>query len=397
MRDAVIVAAVRTAVGKAPKGSLKDTRPDDLAAIVIKEAVKRAGIDPAEVDDVIMGCAFPEGVQGMNVARVALLKAGLPTSVPGMTINRFCSSGLQAIAIAAEKIMCGYADVVVAGGTESMSMVPMGGLSQPANSEVMDTMPQVYLGMGLTAEEVARRWNISREEQDEFAYQSHMKAARAIEDGKFEAEIVPVKTRVLKALPNGRTQEVEIEFKVDEGVRPDTTIEALAKLKPAFAPPGKGTVTAGNSSQMSDGAAAVVVMSDKKAAELGIKPMAVFRGYAVAGVDPEIMGIGPTVAVPKLLKLTGKRMEDIDLIELNEAFAAQSLACIKILGWQDIMDKINVNGGAIALGHPLGCTGAKLTTQIIYELRRRGGGLGLVTMCIGGGQGAAGLFEVLAE
>ena len=397
MRDAVIVAAVRTAVGKAPRGSLKDTRPDDLAAIVIKEAVKRAGIDPALVDDVIMGCAFPEGVQGMNVARVALLKAGLPTSVPGMTINRFCSSGLQAIAIAAEKIMCGYADVVVAGGTESMSMVPMGGLSQPANSEMLDTMPAVYLGMGLTAEEVARRWNISREEQDEFAYNSHMKAAKAIREGKFEAEIVPVKTRVLKTLPNGRTQEVEIEFKVDEGVRPDTTIEGLAKLKPAFTPPGKGTVTAGNSSQMSDGAAAVVVMSDKKAAELGLKPMAVFRGYAVGAVDPEIMGIGPTVAVPKLLKLTGKKIEDIDLIELNEAFAAQSLACIKILGWQDIMDKINVNGGAIALGHPLGCTGAKLTTQIIYELRRRGGGLGLVTMCIGGGQGAAGLFEVLPE
>ena len=397
MRDAVIVAAVRTAVGKAPKGSLKDTRPDDLAAIVIKEAVRRAGIDPAEVDDVIMGCAFPEGVQGMNVARVALLKAGLPTSVPGMTINRFCSSGLQAIAIAAEKIMCGYADIVVAGGTESMSMVPMGGLSQPANSEMMDTMPGVYLGMGLTAEEVARRWNISREEQDEFAYQSHMKAAKAIREGKFEAEIVPVKTRVLRTLPNGRTQEVEIEFKVDEGVRPDTTLEGLAKLKPAFTPPGKGTVTAGNSSQMSDGAAAVVVMSDKKAAELGLKPMAVFRGYAVGAVDPEIMGIGPTVAVPKLLKLTGKKMEDIDLIELNEAFAAQSLACIKILGWQDIMDKINVNGGAIALGHPLGCTGAKLTTQIIYELKRRGGGFGLVTMCIGGGQGAAGLFEVLGD
>ncbi len=397
MRDAVIVAAVRTAVGKAPKGSLKDTRPDDLAAIVIKEAVRRAGIDPAEVDDVIMGCAFPEGVQGMNVARVALLKAGLPTSVPGMTINRFCSSGLQAIAIAAEKIMCGYADIVVAGGTESMSMVPMGGLSQPANSEMLDTMPGVYLGMGLTAEEVARRWNISREEQDEFAYQSHMKAAKAIREGKFEAEIVPVKTRVLRTLPNGRTQEVEIEFKVDEGVRPDTTLEGLAKLKPAFTPPGKGTVTAGNSSQMSDGAAAVVVMSDKKAAELGLKPMAVFRGYAVGAVDPEIMGIGPTVAVPKLLKLTGKKIEDIDLIELNEAFAAQSLACIKILGWQDIMDKINVNGGAIALGHPLGCTGAKLTTQIIYELKRRGGGFGLVTMCIGGGQGAAGLFEVLGD
>lgn len=278
-----------------------------------------------------------------------------------------------------------------------MSMVPMGGLSQPANSEMMDTMPGVYLGMGLTAEKVAQKYNISREEQDEFAYHSHMKAAKAIKEGKFEAEIVPVKTRVLKQLPNGRTQEVEIEFKVDEGVRPDTTIEGLAKLKPAFMPPGKGTVTAGNSSQMSDGAAAVVVMSDKKAAELGLKPMAVFRGYAVGAVDPEVMGIGPTVAVPKLLKLTGKKIEDIDLIELNEAFAAQSLACIKILGWQDIMDRINVNGGAIALGHPLGCTGAKLTTQIIYELKRRGGGFGIVTMCIGGGQGAAGLFEIMPD
>ncbi len=395
MREAVIVAAVRTPVGKAPKGTLKDTRPDDLAAIVIKEVVNRAGIDPALVDDVILGCAFPEGEQGMNVARVALIKAGLPTSVPGMTINRFCSSGLQAIAIGCEKIMCGFADVVIAGGTESMSMIPMGGLKQSPNPDIMETYPELYMAMGITAETVAKRYNITREEQDEFAYNSHMKAAKAIKEGLFEEEIVPVKTKVLRELPNGKTITEEVEFKMDEGVRPDTTIEALSKLKPAFAPPGKGTVTAGNSSQMSDGAAVVMIMSDKKAAELGIKPIAVFRGYAVGGVDPDVMGIGPTVAVPKVLKITGIKMEDIDLIELNEAFAAQSVACIKILGWQDIMDKINVNGGAIALGHPLGCTGAKLTVQILHELKRRNGKYGLVTMCIGGGMGAAGIFEMV--
>ncbi len=395
MRDAVIVAAVRTAVGKAPKGTLKDTRPDDLAAIVIKEAVKRAGIEPEIVDDVILGCAFPEGEQGMNVARIALIKAGLPTSVAGMTINRFCSSGLQAIAIACEKVMCGFADVVIAGGTESMSMIPMGGLKQSPNPDVMESYPELYMAMGITAETVAKRYNITREEQDEFAYHSHMKAAKAIREGLFEEEIVPVKTKVLRQLPDGRTIAEEVEFKVDEGVRPDTTIESLAKLKPAFTPPGKGTVTAGNSSQMSDGAAVVMVMSDKKAAELGIKPLAVFRGYAVGGVDPDVMGIGPTVAVPKVLKITGLKIEDMDLIELNEAFAAQSVACIKLLGWQDIMDKINVNGGAIALGHPLGCTGAKLTVQILHELKRRGGKYGLVTMCIGGGMGAAGIFEMV--
>ena len=391
MREAVIVAAARTAVGKAPKGTLKDTRPDEMAAVAIAEAVKRAGIDPAQVDDVILGCAFPEGEQGMNVARVALTRAGLPSSVPGMTINRFCSSGLQAIAIACEKVMCGFADIVVAGGTESMSMIPMGGLKQAPNPHVMETYPQLYMAMGLTAEEVAKRWKVSREDQDAFALASHQKAAAAIKEGRFKDEIVPLKTWVRREFPDGSQKIEEVVFEVDEGVRPDTTLEALAKLKPAFAL--KGTVTAGNSSQMSDGAAAVVVMSDKKAAELGIKPMALFRGYAVGGVDPDVMGIGPTVAIPKVMKITGLKIEDMDLVELNEAFAAQSLACIRILGMEEMMDRINVNGGAIALGHPLGCTGAKLTVTILYELARRNARYGLVSMCIGGGMGAAGVFE----
>ncbi len=391
MREAVIVAAARTAVGKAPKGTLKDTRPDEMAAVAIAEAVKRAGIEPAQVDDVILGCAFPEGEQGMNVARVALTRAGLPSSVPGMTINRFCSSGLQAIAIACEKVMCGFADVVVAGGTESMSMIPMGGLKQAPNPHIMETYPQLYMAMGLTAEEVAKRWKVSREDQDAFALASHQKAAAAIKEGRFKDEIVPLKTWVRREFPDGSQKIEEVVFEVDEGVRPDTTLEALAKLKPAFAL--KGTVTAGNSSQMSDGAAAVVVMSDKKAAELGIKPMALFRGYAVGGVDPDVMGIGPTVAIPKVMKITGLKIEDMDLVELNEAFAAQSLACIRILGMEEMMDRINVNGGAIALGHPLGCTGAKLTVTILYEMARRDARYGLVSMCIGGGMGAAGVFE----
>ena len=391
MREAVIVAAARTAVGKAPRGTLKDTRPDEMAAVAIAEAVKRAGIEPGQVDDVILGCAFPEGEQGMNVARVALTRAGLPSSVPGMTINRFCSSGLQAIAIACEKVMCGFADIVVAGGTESMSMIPMGGLKQAPDPHVIETYPQLYMAMGLTAEEVAKRWKVSREDQDAFALASHQKAAAAIEGGRFKDEIVPLKTWVRREFPDGSQKIEEVVFEVDEGVRPDTTLEALSKLRPAFAL--KGTVTAGNSSQMSDGAAAVVVMSDKKAAELGVKPLAVFRGYAVGGVDPDIMGIGPTVAIPKVMKITGLKIEDMDLIELNEAFAAQSLACIRILGMEDIMERINVNGGAIALGHPLGCTGAKLTVTILYEMARRNAKYGLVSMCIGGGMGAAGVFE----
>jgi len=391
MREAVIVAAARTAVGKAPRGTLKDTRPDEMAAVAIAEAVKRAGIEPGQVDDVILGCAFPEGEQGMNVARVALTRAGLPSSVPGMTINRFCSSGLQAIAIACEKVMCGFADIVVAGGTESMSMIPMGGLKQAPNPHVIETYPQLYMAMGLTAEEVAKRWKVSREDQDAFALASHQKAAAAIEEGRFKDEIVPLKTWVRREFPDGSQKIEEVVFEVDEGVRPDTTLEALSKLKPAFAL--KGTVTAGNSSQMSDGAAAVVVMSDKRAAELGIKPMAVFRGYAAGGVDPDIMGIGPTVAIPKVMKITGLKIEDMDLVELNEAFAAQSLACIRILGMEEMMERINVNGGAIALGHPLGCTGAKLTVTILYEMARRNAKYGLVSMCIGGGMGAAGIFE----
>lgn len=391
MREAVIVAAARTAVGKAPRGTLKDTRPDEMAAVAIAEAVKRAGIEPGQVDDVILGCAFPEGEQGMNVARVALTRAGLPSSVPGMTINRFCSSGLQAIAIACEKVMCGFADIVVAGGTESMSMIPMGGLKQAPDPHVIETYPQLYMAMGLTAEEVAKRWKVSREDQDAFALASHQKAAAAIEEGRFKDEIVPLKTWVRREFPDGSQKIEEVVFEVDEGVRPDTTLEALSKLRPAFAL--KGTVTAGNSSQMSDGAAAVVVMSDKRAAELGVKSLAVFLGYAVGGVDPDVMGIGPTVAIPKVMNITGLKIEDMDLIELNEAFAAQSLACIRILGMKEMMERINVNGGAIALGHPLGCTGAKLTVTILYEMARRNAKYGLVSMCIGGGMGAAGIFE----
>ena len=391
MREAVIVAAARTAVGRAPRGTLKDTRPDEMAAVAIGEAVKRAGIEPGQVDDVILGCAFPEGEQGMNVARVALIMAGFPSSVPGVTVNRFCSSGLQAIAIACEKVMCGFADIVVAGGTESMSMIPMGGLKQAPHPQVIETYPQLYMAMGLTAEEVAKRWKVSREDQDAFAVASHEKAAAAIREGRFKDEVVSLRTWVRREFPDGSQKIEELVFEVDEGVRPDTTLEALARLRPAFS--SKGTVTAGNSSQMSDGAATVVVMSDKKAAELRIKPMALFKGYAVGGVDPDVMGIGPTVAIPKVLELTSLKLEDMDLIELNEAFASQSLVCIRVLGMEGLMDRLNVNGGAIALGHPLGCTGAKLTTTILYEMDRREARYGLVSMCIGGGMGAAGVFE----
>ncbi len=391
MREAVIVAAARTAVGRAPRGTLKDTRPDEMAAVAIGEAVKRAGIEPGQVDDVILGCAFPEGEQGMNVARVALIRAGFPSSVPGVTVNRFCSSGLQAIAIACEKVMCGFADIVVAGGTESMSMIPMGGLKQAPHPQVIETYPQLYMAMGLTAEEVAKRWKVSREDQDAFAVASHEKAAAAIREGRFKDEVVSLRTWVRREFPDGSQKIEELVFEVDEGVRPDTTLEALARLRPAFS--SKGTVTAGNSSQMSDGAATVVVMSDKKAAELRIKPMALFKGYAVGGVDPDVMGIGPTVAIPKVLELTSLKLEDMDLIELNEAFASQSLVCIRVLGMEGLMDRLNVNGGAIALGHPLGCTGAKLTTTILYEMDRREARYGLVSMCIGGGMGAAGVFE----
>ena len=389
MQDAVIVAGVRTPVGKAPRGSLKDTRPDELGALVIQELIKRTGIDPAMVEDVILGCAFPEAAQGMNMARNILLRAGLPVDVPGMTINRFCSSGLQAIAIAAERIMVGAIDVAIAGGVESMSFVPMGGFNFSPNPHLTANYPEVYINMGLTAENVAEKFNVSREDQDRFAYESHMKAWKAIQEGKFNDEIVPVKTRVRKVLPDGSQKVESITFTQDESVRPDTSLEKLAKLKPVFRV--NGTVTAGNSSPRNDGAAAVLVMSAKKAEELGLKPRLLYRGFQVAGVPPEIMGIGPVPAVRKLLKKTGKTLDEIDLIELNEAFAAQSIAVIRELELP--VEKVNVNGGAIALGHPLGATGAKLTVTLMHEMERRNSRFGIVTMCVGGGMGGAGLFE----
>ena len=392
MRKVVVAYPVRTPIGKAPRGSLKDTRPDELAALVIGEVVRRSGIDPKEIDDVIMGCAFPEAEQGMNVARVALLRAGLPVDVPGMTINRFCSSGLQSIAIAAQWIMAGWADLIIAGGVESMSKVPMGGIKASPNPYLMDNHPEVYMSMGLTAERVAEMYNISREDQDKFGYESHMKAARAIKEGRFKEQIVPVKTRVIRKDEDGNPYVEEIVFEVDEGVRYDTSLEKMAKLKPVFKQ--GGTVTAGNSSQTSDGAAAVLVMSEEKAKALGIKgPAAYFKAYAVAGVPPEIMGIGPVKAIPKALKLAGLTVDDLDVIELNEAFASQSLAVIRELNLP--YERVNPNGGAIALGHPLGATGAILTAKLLYELQRIGGQLGMVTMCIGGGMGAAGIFEMI--
>ncbi|MGZ8447607.1 MAG: acetyl-CoA C-acyltransferase [Candidatus Deferrimicrobiaceae bacterium] len=390
MAKAYIISAVRTAIGRAFRGSLKDTRPDDLGAVAIRGAIERvANLDPARVDDVILGCAMPEGEQGMNVARICALKAGLPDSVPGMTINRFCSSGLQSIALAAERIMAGAADIIVAGGTESMTMVPMGGNKPSFNPEIVENRPEVFMPMGLTAEQVVRKYKVTREDQDIFAYHSHMKALAAIRGGKFREEIVPVKTTLYSAKDGGKPVPREIVFEVDEGPRADTTIEALANLKPAF--DAKGTVTAGNASQVSDGAAAAVVVSEKALKSLGAEPLARFLGFAVAGVAPEIMGIGPVEAVPKLLKRLRIKQARIDLVELNEAFAAQSLPVIRELGLDS--DRVNVNGGAIALGHPLGCTGAKLTATLLHEMKRREAKLGLVTMCIGGGMGAAGLFE----
>ena len=390
MAKAYIISAVRTAIGRAYRGSLKDTRPDDLGTIAVRGAIERVrNLDPARVDDVILGCAMPEGEQGMNVARICALKAGLPDSVPGMTINRFCSSGLQSIAMAAERIMAGFADIIVAGGTESMTMVPMGGNKPSFNPEIVENRPEVFMPMGLTAEQVVRKYKVTREDQDVFAYHSHMKALAAIRGGKFREEIVPVKTTLYSAKDGGKPVPREIVFEVDEGPRADTTIEALAKLKPAF--DAKGTVTAGNASQMSDGAAAAVVVSEKALKSLGAEPLARFLGFAVAGVAPEIMGIGPIEAVPKLLKRLRIKQARIDLVELNEAFAAQSLPVIRELGLDS--DRVNVNGGAIALGHPLGCTGAKLTATLLHEMKRREAKLGLVTMCIGGGMGAAGLFE----
>jgi acetyl-CoA acyltransferase len=390
MAKAFVLSAVRTAVGRAYRGSLKDTRPDDLGAAAIRGAVESVrSLDPARIDDVIFGCAMPEGEQGMNVARICALSAGLPDSVPAVTVNRFCSSGLQAIAMAAERILSGFADIVVAGGTESMTMVPMGGNKPSFNGAIIDTRPEVFMPMGLTAEEVARRYRVTREDQDQFAYHSHRKALAAIAGGKFRDEIVPVKTVVFEPGDGGKPVRKEIVFDTDEGPRADTTVEALARLKPAF--DARGTVTAGNASQMSDGAAAAVVVSERALKELGAEPLARFLGFAVAGVAPEVMGIGPVEAVPKLMKKLRVKLTRVDLVELNEAFAAQSLPVIRELMIDP--DKVNVNGGAIALGHPLGCTGAKLTATLLHEMKRRNASLGLATMCIGGGMGAAGLFE----
>ena len=395
MREAVIVTSLRTAVGKAPRGTLRHTRPDDMAAAVLSELLRRTpGLAAEEIEDVILGCAMPEAEQGMNMGRISSLRAGLPHTVSGMTINRFCSSGLQSIAMAAERILAGFADVIIAGGAESMSMVPMTGHKLAPNPWLADSYPDVYLNMGLTAENLARKYDIAREDADAFALASHQKAAAAIRDGKFKDEIVPleVKTMVVSDGPDGNGGKPEKKiFEVDEGPRPDSSLEALAKLRPVFH--AQGIVTAGNSSQMSDGAAAAVVMSGERAKALGLNPLARFLAFATGGVPPEIMGIGPVAAIPKALRLAGVKLADIDLIELNEAFAAQSLAVIREAGLDPA--KVNVNGGAVALGHPLGCTGAKLTATLLAEMKRRGSRYGLVTMCIGGGMGAAGVFENL--
>jgi acetyl-CoA acyltransferase len=414
MNDAVIVSAVRTAAGKAPGGTLRGTRPDELGAVAIAEALRRApGIDPAEVDDVIMGCAMPEAEQGMNVARIASLRAGIPVSASAVTVNRFCSSGLQAIAFAAERIMCGSASVIVAGGTESMSLVPMGGHKIAPNPTLIDRYPDVYLSTGLVAENHARESGISRAEQDAFALRSHQRALAAIDAGRFTDEIVPVTTTLIDevrlkadstyeradpgyggATYGGTAVAVaprtrQVIFSVDEGPRRDTSLEALARLRPAFH--GAGSVTAGNSSQTSDGAAAVIVTSAERAKAAGLTPMARFITFATAGVEPERFGVGPVPAIRKALKLAGLTIDQIDLVELNEAFAVQVLACLKELPIDP--ERLNVNGGAIALGHPLGCTGAKLTTTLLYEMKRRNARYGMVTMCVGGGMGAAGIFE----
>ncbi len=389
MPNAVIVAGARTAVGKAPRGTLRTTRPEDMAAAVIRAVLERApGVEAQEVEDVILGCAMPEAEQGMNVARIAGLLAGLPVSVAGQTVNRFCSSGLQTIALAAQQIMAGMGRVILAGGVESMSRVPMSSNKFMANPTLAQERPSTYLSMGLTAENVAAQYEIRREEQDAFALRSHRRAAAAQDAGKFDPEIVPLQVR-LRLGEGSQVQEVETVFAQDEGVRRDTSMEALAQLKPVFKV--GGTVTAGNSSQTSDGAAAVLVMEEELARAKGLPILARFRSFAVGGVPPEVMGIGPVVAVPKALERAGLSLEEIDLIELNEAFAAQALAVIRELGMDE--EKVNVNGGAIALGHPLGCTGAKLTVQILHEMARRDVQFGLVTMCIGGGMGAAGIFE----
>jgi len=394
MNEAVIVSAVRTPVGKAPNGTLRGTRPDELAATVIQEVLRRApAVEPAEVDDVILGCAMPEAEQGLNVARIAALRAGIPVSASAVTINRFCSSGLQAIAFAAERIMCGFASTIVAGGTESMSLVPMGGNKVAPNPALVDSYPDVYLSTGLVAENHARESGISRDAQDAFALRSHQRALAAIDAGRFRDEIVPVTAALVDgANGNGVKPSIrQLRFETDEGPRRDTSAGALAKLRPAFH--AAGTVTAGNSSQTSDGAAAVIVMSAERARARGLQPLGRFVTFATAGVEPERFGIGPVPAMKKALKLAGLTLEQIDLVELNEAFAAQVLACLKELPIDP--DRLNVNGGAIALGHPLGCTGAKLTTTLLYEMARRKARYGMVTMCVGGGMGAAGIFERL--
>ncbi|NWG34410.1 MAG: thiolase family protein [Chloroflexi bacterium] len=390
-KDAVIVSAVRTPVGKAKKGGLATVRPDEMSATVIQALLKRTpNLDPAEIEDVVFGCAFPEGEQGMNIARMIALRAGLPDTVPAETINRYCSSGVQSIAHVAYMIKAGDIEVGIGGGVESMSMVPMMGYKFSPNPHFAMELPHYYTNMGLTAENVAVKYGISREAQDEFALKSNQKAAKAVESGLFDPELVPIDVEINEYV-DGRVEKRSFTVKRDEGPRADTSMEALAKLKPAFKE--GGAVTAGNASQMSDGAAAVMVMSEEKAAQLGLKPLARFVSFAVGGVPPEIMGIGPVAAIPKALKLAGLSLNDIDLIELNEAFAAQSLAVIRQLELDE--NKVNVNGGAIALGHPLGCTGAKLTTQLIYEMGRRKSKYGMVTMCIGGGMGAAAIFENL--
>jgi acetyl-CoA acyltransferase len=392
MKEAVIVSAVRTAVGRAKRGTLVDVRPDEMAAAVIKEALNRAEPVKAEdVEDVIMGCAMPEAEQGMNVARIALLRAGLPYSVPGQTVNRFCSSGLETIALAAGRIMVGLGTCIIAGGVESMSMIPMISNKFAPNPWLAENYAKVYVSMGQTAENVANRYGVSRQDQDAFGYRSHMRAIAAQDAGRFKDGIVPLEIEQV-VVENGKPTTRTIVFDADEGPRRDTSLEAMARLKPAFAQ--NGTVTAGNASQMSDGAAAVMVMEREKAEALGLKPLVRFVGYAVGGVPPEIMGIGPTVAVPRVMDLTGLSLDEVGLIELNEAFASQSLAVIRELGLDE--EITNVNGGAIALGHPLGCTGAKLTVQIIDEMKRRDVQFGLVTMCIGGGMGAAGIVENLS-
>jgi len=391
MKDIVIVAAARTAVGRAKRGMLVNVRPDDLAAFVLNEVIQRApGVKKEDVEDVVIGCAFPENTQGLNMGRLALLKAGFPYTTSGQTINRFCSSGLQAIAIGAQQIMAGMCEIVAAGGAESMSQVPMTGFYFAPNPDLVEEYPEPYMGMGLTAENVAERYHVTREDQDRFGLQSNEKALAAIAAGKFREEIVPVEVKTVAVNEAGKRLEKVKKFDVDEGPR-KTTIEQMASLKPPFKK--GGSVTAGNSSQMSDGAAAVLMMTAEKAAALRLNPLARYVGFAVAGVPPEIMGVGPMYAIPQVMKVTGWKLAEIDLFEINEAFASQALASVRELGIDP--EKVNVNGGAIALGHPLGCTGAKLTVQLIHEMKRRGSKYGVVSMCIGGGMGAAGIFENL--